>query len=172
MKQTLSNIFPFLLFIIFVTISCNNQSEKSYPAAHENESNASTTMTQDSLTNFGKNYAAAWTSKNPNDLASFFANDGILLDGSGKSAVGRDSIAYVSKIFHDEIPDIIVNLDSMVNSSKGIKFYWTLTGTNTRGIKIKMNGVEVMELKNGLISKSQGSYTDEQYDRIVKEASK
>lgn len=28
-----------------------------------------------------------------------------------------------------------------------------------------MTGVEVMEFRNGLISKSQGSYTDEQYEK-------
>lgn len=86
--------------------------------------------------------------------------------------MGIDSIANVSKMFHYEIPDIIVSMASMVDGSKGIEFHWTLIGTNTMGIKVNMKGVELMELNNGLISKSQGSYTDEQYERIVKEASK
>lgn len=56
----------------------------------------------------------------------------------------------------------MVSMDSMVDGSKGIEFHWTLIGTNTKGIKVNMKGVELMELNNGLVSKSQGSYTDEQ----------
>jgi len=59
----------------------------------------------------------------------------------------------------------------MVDTSNGVEFHWLLVGTNTRGIKVKMTGLEVMQFENGLISKSQGSYTNEQYARIVEEAS-
>ena len=172
MKQTSINIIPFLLSIIFFTVSCKNQSDKSSAAASKNDNIVNTSITQDSLTNFGKRYAEAWSSKNPNDLADFYTSDGILLDGNGKYAKGKDSIALISKMFHDEIPDIIVSLDSMVNGSKGVEFHWSLAGTNTNGIKVNMKGVEVMEFRNDLISKSQGSYTDEQYEKVVKEASK
>lgn len=172
MKQTSIYMISLSFSIIFFTASCNNQLDKSTAAEPEIESSVTTSMTQDSLTNFGKRYAEAWSSKNPNDLADFFTSDGILLDGNGKYAKGKDSIALISKMFHDEIPDIIVSLDSMVNGSKGIEFHWSLLGTNTNGIKVNMKGVEVMEFRNSLICKSQGSYTDEQYEKVVKEASK
>jgi len=161
-----------MTIVLSTSLSCKQDTKKSTTAEQETDINTDKQMIQDSLTNFGKRYAAAWSSKNPNDLASFYTTDGVLLDGDGTFVTGRDSIAYISKIFHDEIPDIVISLDSMVDTSNGVEFHWLLLGTNTRGIKVKMTGHEVMQIENGLITKSQGSYTNEEYARIVEEASK
>lgn len=157
--------------VLTLAMGCKQENKKSTSVQQETGVKTDKQMIQDSLTNFGKRYAAAWSSKNPNDLASFYTTDGILLDGDGISVTGRDSIAYISKIFHDEIPDIVVSLDSMVDAINGVEFHWLLEGTNTRGVKVKMTGHEVMQIENGLITKSQGSYTNGEYEKIVKEAS-
>jgi hypothetical protein len=70
-------------------------------------------------------------------------------------------------------PDMIVTMDSLVKTSKGLEFYWTLTGTNTgpdgAGNKVKIGGVELWQMDdNGLIKESQGSFDSEEYNRQIK----
>ncbi|WP_224490956.1 nuclear transport factor 2 family protein [Robertkochia flava] len=165
--------YPFTCLIctlaLVILMGCKHEKSAVTPPDESVQTNQN--IVQDSLTNFGKMYAGAWSSKDPMDLANFYSTNGILLDGDGISVTGRDSIAYISKIFHEEIPDMIVSLDSMADTANGIEFHWTLKGTNTRGVKIKMTGYEVMQIENGLITRSQGSYTNAAYEKIVQESS-
>ena len=69
-------------------------------------------------------------------------------------------------------PDIIVSMDSLVTTPKGIVFHWTFTGINTgpkgTGKKVRINGVELWQFENGLIKESKGSFDAEEYERQVK----
>ncbi len=121
---------------------------------------------------FGKSYAQAWCSERPEFLSLFFAEDGSLSVNDGKPAVGREEISNVAKSFMTAFPDIIVSMDSLVTSPKGIEFHWTFTGTNTgpngAGKKVKISGVEIWQIENGLIKESKGSFDTEEYEKQVK----
>jgi predicted ester cyclase len=121
---------------------------------------------------FGKSYAQTWCSQRPEFVSMFFAEDGSLSINDGKPAVGRNEISSVVNSFMTAFPDIIVSMDSLVNSPKGTEFHWTFTGTNTgpngTGTKVKIHGVEIWQIENGLIKESKGSFDTEEYNRQVK----
>jgi hypothetical protein len=122
---------------------------------------------------FGKSYAQAWCSQRPDFVALFYAADGSLTVNKGTPAVGRTSVAKVAESFMTAFPDMIVTMDSLVTTSKGIEFHWTFTGTNTgpngTGNKVKIGGFELWQLNNqGLVKESQGTFDAEEYDRQVK----
>jgi hypothetical protein len=119
---------------------------------------------------FASAYAQAWCSQRPNFVASFFAQDGSLMVNNGEPATGTKAITNVAKSFMDTFPDMIVSLDSLVNKSDKIRFYWTLTGTNDvpdgTGNKVNISGFEEWTLNdNGLIKASKGSFDAQEYKR-------
>jgi hypothetical protein len=122
---------------------------------------------------FGKSYAQAWCSQKPEFVSLFFAEDGSLSVNDGKPAVGRNEISKVAESFMTSFPDIIVSMDSIVQTTRGTEFHWTFTGTNTgpkgTGKKVRINGVELWQLDdNGLIKESKGRFDTEEYERQVK----
>jgi len=121
---------------------------------------------------FGRSYAQAWCSQRPDFVSMFFAEDGSLTINDGKPAVGRNEISKTTESFMTAFPDIIVSMDSLVTTPKGTEFYWTFTGTNTgpngTGKKVKIHGVEIWQIENGLIKESKGSFDTEEYERQVK----
>lgn len=121
---------------------------------------------------FGKSYAQAWCSQRPEFVSLFFAEDGSLSVNDGKPAVGRNEISKVAESFMTTFPDIIVSMDSLVQTLESINFHWTFTGTNTgpngTGKKVKISGVEIWQIENGLIKDSKGSFDTEEYERQVK----
>ena len=153
----LKSTFIFITFLLPVTIS-------------------SQTITEDEIVfdlhTFGKSYAQAWCSQRPEFVAQFFAEDGSLSVNDGKPAIGRDEISKVAESFMTAFPDIIVTMDSLIQTKEGTEFHWTFTGTNTgpngTGKKVKISGVEIWQIENRLIKESKGSFDTEEYDRQVK----
>ena len=121
---------------------------------------------------FGKSYAQAWCSQKPEFVSLFFSEDGSLSVNDGKPAVGRNEISKVAESFMIAFPDIIVSMDSLVQTTNRTEFHWTFTGTNTgpdgTGKKVRINGVELWQLENGLIKESKGSFDTEEYKRQIK----
>jgi predicted ester cyclase len=141
------------VIIIFVLMSC--QSQKSE---------------YEKMVEFGKKYTAAWNSKKPEKMASFYAEDGSLSVNNGTPAAGRDQLAATAKSYMDAFPDLKLTMDSLVVDSQTYKYYWTFEGTNTgpggTGNKVVFSGFERWTMnKEGLIQKSIGSYDAEDYNR-------
>jgi SnoaL-like protein len=119
---------------------------------------------------FAKSYAQAWSGKRPRFVALYFAEDGSLQVNDQKPAKGRDEISNVAKGFMTDLPDMHVRYDSLVTKSNGIEFHWTLLATNSgpsgTGKKVRVSGYEFWQIsKEGLISKSQGHFPTEEYNR-------
>jgi predicted ester cyclase len=121
---------------------------------------------------FGKSYAQAWCSQKPEFVSLFYSENGSLSVNDGEPAVGRNEISKVAESFMTAFPDIIVSMDSLITTPKGTEFHWTFTGTNTgpngTGKKVKIHGVEIWQIENGLIKESKGSFDTEEYNRQVK----
>jgi hypothetical protein len=122
---------------------------------------------------FGKSYAQAWCSQKPEYVSLFFAEDGSLSMNNGNPTVGRNEISKVAESFMSAFPDIIVSMDSLVQTSEGTHFHWSFTGTNTgpngTGKKVRISGVELWQLdENGLIKESKGRFDTEEYERQIK----
>lgn len=121
---------------------------------------------------FAKRYASAWCSQNPEAVAAFYAEDGVITVNGGAPAIGRVGVAMSAKGFMTAFPDLIVTFDSLKNTPSGVEFHWTLMGTNSgpggTGKKVKISGHELWLFgEDGLVKKSIGSFDDEEYNRQV-----
>jgi steroid delta-isomerase-like uncharacterized protein len=127
---------------------------------------------EESLTDFATRYAAAWSSQDPESLASFYAEDGALRVNDGDPAAGRAAIAAKAKEFMDAFPDMVVAMDSVSGEGNHATFHWTWTGTNTgpggTGRSVRITGYEQWTLdEDGLIAESRGHYDEAEYRRQV-----
>lgn len=123
------------------------------------------------LDDLGTRYAAAWSGQDPHELASFYAEDGVLTVNDGAPSVGREAIAATAQAFMEAFPDMTVVMDSVVGDADHATFYWTWTGTNTgpggTGRSVRLNGYEEWTLAAGRITESLGHYDEAEYRRQV-----
>ena len=122
------------------------------------------------MTEFALNYARAWSSKDPENVAKFFSESGWLKVNTGTPATGRAQIAEVARGFMRAFPDMVVTMDKVVEKGELIVFHWTLIGTNTgpggKGKKVKISGREEWRIgPDGLIAESNGHFDENDYNR-------
>lgn len=124
----------------------------------------------DKMVEFGQNYTDAWNKKQPEKMASFYAEDGMLAVNDGKPAVGRKQIAETAQSYMEAFPDIELTMDSLTDGNGTYRYYWTFKGTNTgpggTGNKVDFSGFEEWTMNDqGLVKKSIGTYDAEEYER-------
>jgi uncharacterized protein (TIGR02246 family) len=99
------------------------------------------------LSEFAKRYAEAWCSKDPDQVAAFYSENGSLSVNDGPPSVGRAAIAEEARGFMTTFPDMIVTMDKVARDQDGTRFHWTLTGTNTgpggAGKRVRISGYEL-----------------------------
>lgn len=134
--------------------------------------NTSDKMNAVSLQNFGEKYAEAWSSQDPKNLASFYAEDGWLRINDGPPAVGHTAIAASAQSFMLAFPDMKVSMDSLVTTDSVTAFHWTLTGTYIKnGNKLHISGMELWKLDtHGYITQSEGSFDQVEYENQLKDS--
>lgn len=115
-------------------------------------------------------YAAAWSSQNPDRLAAFYSENGILKVNSGAPSQGRPAIRETAQGFMAAFPDMQVHMDSVTQTDAGAVFHWTWTGTNTgpggTGRPVNISGYEEWTFgTDGLIAQSIGHYDEAEYQR-------
>ena len=124
----------------------------------------------DKMVQFGQKYTDAWNSKQPETMASFYAEDGMLTVNNGKPAVGRRQLAETAQSYMEAFPDIELTMDSLTVGNGTYRYYWTFKGTNTgpggTGNKVDFSGFEEWTINDqGLVQKSIGTYDAEDYQR-------
>ena len=129
-------------------------------------------MPSEKLLDFGRRYAAAWCSRDPVQVASFFSPDGSLTINDGEPAVGRAAIAEAARSFMTAFPDLRVVMDDLRERAARVEFYWTLTGTNSgpggTGREVCITGFEEWLIgDDGLVSASLGHFDAADYARQV-----
>lgn len=150
----LLNSVPKLLPVLVLTILTGCRSENS---DHEK------------MVQLGEKYTAAWNSKNPDNMASFYAEDGSLTVNNGTPAVGRKALAETARSYMEAFPDMVLSMDSLTEEKNGTyHYYWTFKGTNTgpggTGNKVDFSGFEAWTMNDqGLIQTSIGSYDAGEY---------
>lgn len=127
-------------------------------------------MTENELKFFGRQYAEAWCSQNPELVAAFFAEGASLTINNGAPSVGRTAIAKSAEGFMTAFPDLLVTMDKLSVTPKGVEFHWTLSGKNSgpggTGKKVRISGLELWQMNNdGLVGESIGSFDVEEYNR-------
>ena len=129
-------------------------------------------MSLATLTDFATRYAAAWSSQQPDHLASFYAENGSLSVNGGTPSTGRAAIAATAQGFMTAFPDMVVTMDSVSQEGGHAIFHWTWTGTNTgpggTGKGVRIRGYEEWTLSpNDLIAESKGHFDEAEYQRQV-----
>lgn len=124
------------------------------------------------LSDVGTRYAEAWSSQDPDRLASFYAEDGSLAVNAGEPSTGRPAIRATVAGFMEAFPDMRVTMDSIVGDEGLAEFHWHWTGTNTgpggTGQRVDLHGYEEWTLRpDGLIAESKGHYDEAEYRRQV-----
>jgi len=130
-------------------------------------------VTSDELRKFAEQYAKAWCSQNPENIARFFAENGSLSINNGPPAIGRAAIAREAQAFMTTFPDMVVTFDKLESRGDLTAFHWTLSGTNTgpggTGNKVRISGYELWRIgNNGLIAESQGLFDAAEYERQLR----
>lgn len=162
--------------LILSLASCRDNEKKEIPVdaigTMENEQIA----LRKSFEKFATEYAAAWSGKDPAAVAAFYSPDGSLKVNHNEPARGREAITGIAKGFMDAFPDMVVTMDSLMETPDGLEFHWTLTGTYTGnengGKRVKISGVERWHLNaDGLVQSSLGSFDEADYQRQLKDTS-
>lgn len=122
------------------------------------------------MVEFGEQYTAAWNSKNPEKMASFYAEDGSLTVNNGTPAIGREQLAAIANSYMEAFPDMKLTMDSLVADAGTYRYHWTFFGTNTgpggTGNKVVFSGFERWTMnEDRLVQKSIGTYDAEDYNR-------
>ena len=130
-------------------------------------------MNATELTDFATRYAAAWSSQNPDRLASFYSEQGSLTVNRGAPSVGRTAIARTARDYMTAFPDMVVTMDHVDLDGSRAVFHWTWTGTNNgpggTGRSVRLNGYEEWTLDaGGLIAESRGHFDEAEYERQLK----
>lgn len=124
----------------------------------------------DNMVEFGQKYTDAWNSKQPEKMASFYAEDGMLTVNNGNPAIGRKQLAETAQSYMEAFPDMELTMDSLTKGKGTYRYYWTFKGTNTglngTGNKVDFSGFEEWTMNDqGLVQKSIGTYDAEDYKR-------
>ncbi len=152
MKKS-SSKFLMIGTIIIVIVGCESQKSE-----------------YEKMIEFGEKYTAAWNSKDPEQMAAFYAEDGTLTVNNGAPAVGRKQLAETAKSYMEAFPDMKLTMDSLVSDSGTYRYHWTFIGTNARpggtGNKVNFSGFERWTMNNkGLVQKSIGTYDADAYNK-------
>lgn len=128
----------------------------------------------DQMVDFGQKYTDAWNSKQPEKMASFYAEDGMLTVNNGTPAIGRKQLAKTAQSYMEAFPDMELTMDSLTIENDTFRYYWTFKGTNTgpdgTGNKVDFSGFEEWTMNDqGLVQKSIGTYDAEEYQNQLNE---
>jgi len=115
-------------------------------------------------------YTAAWCSREPARVASFFGQGGSLQINGGPPAVGRAAIEETVRGFMTAFPDLVVTMDQVVSRGPAWIYRWTLIGTNTgpggTGRPVRISGYEEWTIGgDGSIERSLGHFDEADYRR-------
>ena len=119
------------------------------------------------LKEFGNQYTAAWNSRNPASVATFFAENGTLYV-NGSPATGREAISTVARGFMEGFPDMELIMDALEIQPDRTRYHWTFIGTNTgpggTGNAVRFSGYEEWAFgEDGLIARSMGHFDNDEY---------
>lgn len=116
-----------------------------------------------------QDYTAAWNSKSPQAVASFYAEDGEIVINRGDPWTGRARVAEMAAGFYADVPDLTLTCDDIRLSGTHAVYVWTFTGHDaTTGNPLNIRGWEEWDLDPDLkVKASRGWFDAEDYARQV-----
>jgi len=114
-------------------------------------------------------YAAAWSSHDPDAVASFYEENGSIIINQGDPVVGRSAISTTAAGFYAAFPDLVIHLDNFRLSGNHVLLVWTMEGKHSEtGNFVKVDGWWQWTLGENLhVRESFGWFDVEDYDRQI-----
>lgn len=124
---------------------------------------------QDILQQLARDYALAWSSGEPEAVASFYAEDGEISINRGDVIKGRAAVAEMAAGFYAEFPDLEVRCDLMRKAGSHAVFIWTLEGHHAETKNhVVTGGWEEWELDEEMkVISSKGWFDADDYQRQI-----
>lgn len=98
----------------------------------------------------GRSYAQAWSSKRPERVAEFYAEDGQIVINNGSPLRGHEAISNMAAGFYAAFPDLIVHCDDFRLAGTHALFAWTLEGHHAETERrVRIAGWEEWDLDGG-----------------------
>ena len=133
----------------------------------ESEANRRPTVRPDpkDIIKLANDYTAAWNSRSPDAVASYFAADGAIIINGGEPWTGRARIAEMAAGFFADVPDMMLACDEIRCSGSHAVYVWTFTGHDAKtGNPLVVRGWEEWDLDENLkVRSSRGWYDAEDY---------
>ena len=164
MKSFRSTLRQYLLALVFLSTGLMTACQQE-----------SRDLGRGELNEFAIRYAAAWSSQDPERLASHYAKNGVLQINDGDPSVGREAVTETARSFMTPFPDMVVSLVELRRVGDEAQFHWHWTGTYTgpggNGNAVDLRGYEQWTLDDeGLILQSLGYYDEAEYKRQLAES--
>lgn len=112
-------------------------------------------------------YTAAWNSRSPDAVASFYASDGKISINRGDPWDGQAGVAEMAAGFFADIPDLALECDSVRLAGDHAAYLWTFSGTHaSTGKTVRVSGWEEWDINDeGKIQSSLGWFDSDDYAR-------
>ena len=112
-------------------------------------------------------YTAAWNSKSPEAVASFYAEDGEIVINRGEPWTGRARVMEMASGFYADVPDLSLTCDDVRCSGDHVIYVWKFTGHDAgTGNPLNIRGWEEWELGEDLrVTASRGWFDADDYTR-------
>ena len=105
----------------------------------------------DAVARMAADYTAAWNSKSPEAVASFYASEGEIVINRGEPWTGRARVRAMAAGFYADVPDLSLTCDDIRLSGSHAVYVWTFTGHDaTTGRPLNIRGWEEWELGEDL----------------------
>jgi uncharacterized protein (TIGR02246 family) len=121
----------------------------------------------DSIDDIAAAYTAAWNSKSPEAVASFYAQDGVIVINRGEPWQGRSRVADMAAGFYADVPDLTLTCDSVRAAGAHVIYVWTFTGHDAgTGNPLTIHGWEEWDMDADMkVKASRGWFDAEEYGR-------
>lgn len=125
------------------------------------------TITPDDVARMAADYTAAWNSGDPAAVASFFAEDGVIVINRGDPWDGRARVQDMAAGFFADVPDLSLTCDDIRLSGAHAVYVWTFTGHDAgSGNALNIRGWEEWEIGPDLkVKSSRGWFDADEYAR-------
>jgi hypothetical protein len=117
-----------------------------------------------SLREFAKGFAAAWSSQNAASVAAHYSPRGSRSSNGSEPYVGRSAIEVAVQQFMTAFPDLQITLDDIMVVGGNTEFHWSMAGVNSgpggTGQRVSVKGIEEWRMgEDGLIAESRGHFS-------------
>lgn len=126
-------------------------------------------ISYDEAVALGAAYTAAWNSKDPVAVASFFADTGQIVINRGTPWINQAGVTEMAAGFYRDVPDLLLACDGVRPVGDHMVYLWTFTGHDaSTGNPIEIRGLEEWDLdSNNKVLASRGWFDADDYARQV-----